>query len=1107
MAIAIVNTTNATVAAAGTTGITVTKPGSLANGHVMYAFISRTDYALTNKWTCSGWTDISPATHGSATGNDTELTILRKVVTNAGGEPANYTFVNTHATSYQICGFIVALSGVNNTTPEDITVPAYGFNSNAPNPASLNATSATATAFVIAVLQESLLTAAAVTPVAPSTYTLITNGNANSATGSLDNQTILASKTLGAAGSTTGTNAWANTGTTSTVETLTAVVLVRSLDQIEATVSATWGGLGATAAADVVPAPGATVAPLGLSSTVVKANWTISTRVWAQLEVQRIDNLDLAVSLAPHVIEATASATWSGLDGAAAATVIPGPATIQATASANWAGLSGAATASVTSPGVDFSNAAVARRASIITFDTYSLPEGPTGAINTKALRQWATQRLTDFTGVAVTPKAQTDAFTSTEASTYAAAETQTDSSTATETFAITNNVSVVTDTLTATEVLALTTTEAKAQTDSSTATETFSIAVTLSQTDTFTATDTATLLTDTFKTQTDTFTATDTLVLTANRAQTDSLVATDTLVLTTAIAPVDTFTATEQTFVIGRSQTDTLTATESISIAVTLTQTDSITESESLANATGSNPVVTDTFTATESFAYTATKAVADSPTASETPTGQATFTVTETVTVSEVVSSQLGAIFDTITATEVLTLVVPRSVTDSAVVASETFSIAVTTSVADSFTESDTFGLLTAPVLETYTATDALALTAAIAPVDTFTESDALSVLRSSTSVDSITVSDTLATTVTHTVTDSASISEVNLTARPVTVTDSATATDVITSVTYGFFVIDNVTFFDIPAILRTLAITDDATIVEIFNTGSTSLAVTDTFVATESGITGGIQGMQVLVPESATVTDSIAVAYAIKPTEAISFTELISVQVTQAITDSSIAVDVAVPSPELTISDSVAIVDSSGTGVSFAVSDAAAVSEDFLYSSTSATSDTAISVDTNTYLTATTVNDTSTISEANNYQRQSTVTDTFTASEVVTFANALQFVDVVQQIEVEDRLSIAATIGANDLATVADALAPRVEHVFAELLSIGEQVIINATLVLLDQIAESELWIRHPPTMKLPVFTRARTHPSYSVPRTGASLTTSRAGGPTFTEPRDD
>lgn len=219
---------------AGTTGVTVTKPTGLADGDVMYAFVSRTDFANNAAWTCSGWTNIGPAaaSAGSTTGNDTQTTILRKVVTSAAGEPSTYTFVNTQSTTYQSIGIIVALRGVDNTTPEDIAVPAYGFTSNNINPASLNATSATANAFVIAYLQISLAAQTSGAGGAPSTYTLVPNGNTFAiAGGSLDNKAYTAYKTLGAAGATTGTNVWTNASDPGAAESLTAVVLVRAATQ------------------------------------------------------------------------------------------------------------------------------------------------------------------------------------------------------------------------------------------------------------------------------------------------------------------------------------------------------------------------------------------------------------------------------------------------------------------------------------------------------------------------------------------------------------------------------------------------------------------------------------------------------------------------------------------------------------------------------------------------------------------------------------------------------------------------------------------------------------------------------------------------------------
>lgn len=233
MAVTIVNTQVANVGAAvaGTTGITVTKPTGLADGDVMYAFVGRTDFANSAAWTSSGWTALGPAaaSQGSTTGNDTQTTILRKVVTNAAGETSTYTFVNTQATVYQTAAIIIALRGVDPNTPEDITVPAYGFTQNSINPATLNATSVTDNAFVIAYLQMSMAAATYTANGAPSTYTLLTASMVAATVGSLDNHMGCSTKTLGAGGSTTGTSAWTNTGDPGTIESLTAVVLVRAL--------------------------------------------------------------------------------------------------------------------------------------------------------------------------------------------------------------------------------------------------------------------------------------------------------------------------------------------------------------------------------------------------------------------------------------------------------------------------------------------------------------------------------------------------------------------------------------------------------------------------------------------------------------------------------------------------------------------------------------------------------------------------------------------------------------------------------------------------------------------------------------------------------------
>lgn len=230
MAITVVDTQKANPTAAGTTGIVLTKPTGLADGDVMFAFVSRSDWVSTVAWTCSGWTDISPATQGSISGNDTQCTILRKVVVTASGEPSSYTFVNTQATSYKICGIITALRGVDPNTPVDITVAAYTFTANNANPATVNGTSATDQALAIKFVQISLAAATRiVTPGAPSGYTLFTNGNAFTTSGSVDNQLIAAYKTMGNGGDTAGTGVWTGVTDPGTAESLTGTIIVRAL--------------------------------------------------------------------------------------------------------------------------------------------------------------------------------------------------------------------------------------------------------------------------------------------------------------------------------------------------------------------------------------------------------------------------------------------------------------------------------------------------------------------------------------------------------------------------------------------------------------------------------------------------------------------------------------------------------------------------------------------------------------------------------------------------------------------------------------------------------------------------------------------------------------
>lgn len=109
-------------AIAGTTGIVVPKPASLANGDVMYLFTHRNSVVGTFN-AISGdanWVEIIQ--NNEAGGEDRGHAVYRKVVTNASGEPSNYTLLHTDTGTEQMAAVIVAYRGVDNTTPEDVTV-------------------------------------------------------------------------------------------------------------------------------------------------------------------------------------------------------------------------------------------------------------------------------------------------------------------------------------------------------------------------------------------------------------------------------------------------------------------------------------------------------------------------------------------------------------------------------------------------------------------------------------------------------------------------------------------------------------------------------------------------------------------------------------------------------------------------------------------------------------------------------------------------------------------------------------------------------------------------------------------------------------------------
>ena len=333
------------VSAACTTGVTVTKPSGVADGDVLFAFVSKTNYADTNAFTCSGWTEISSGTRGTTTGNDRHVTILRKVITNAAGEGSNYTFVTTFGTTCSMCATIICVSGADTTTPEDISVPSITFGSNDATPASRDSTSVTAGALVLSYCQLSLATTAVKTWGAPSGYTAPSGGDTSVVASSLNNQHGVAYKTLATAGA-AGTNVWTHTADDAMTENSRAIVIVRpaattivtpAVVACAATIPAptidTTTSGDATATPSVVAISAAVPSPtVTTTATPTPAVVAVSATVPAPVVSATASVLASVVSVAASVFAVTILATATVAPSlVSAAATIPAP-TITATA-------------------------------------------------------------------------------------------------------------------------------------------------------------------------------------------------------------------------------------------------------------------------------------------------------------------------------------------------------------------------------------------------------------------------------------------------------------------------------------------------------------------------------------------------------------------------------------------------------------------------------------------------------------------------------------------------------------------------------------------------------------------------------------------------------
>ena len=225
--VAVRSASTGSVVAEPQTGVVISKPAGVVTGDVLYAFLSKTNAADTNTFTCSGWTGLLNA--GSATENDRQITILRKVITNGGGEASTYTFVTTSGTISNMAGIIVRVGGANVATPEDVLLtPGHRvFDVNDSTPASPDMTTVTDDALVLQWCLLSLGTTVPYTWGAPSGYLQDSGAYVQELSGSSDQQAGVAVKTQFTAGA-VGTNVWTHTPNNASADYTVAVISIRA---------------------------------------------------------------------------------------------------------------------------------------------------------------------------------------------------------------------------------------------------------------------------------------------------------------------------------------------------------------------------------------------------------------------------------------------------------------------------------------------------------------------------------------------------------------------------------------------------------------------------------------------------------------------------------------------------------------------------------------------------------------------------------------------------------------------------------------------------------------------------------------------------------------
>jgi len=207
---------------AGTTGVVATKPSGLADGDVLYAFCGQSDDDGM-PWTSTGFTqDIN---YGSSTGSDQGSTILHKVITDAGSEPADYTFVTGSIATENMVVILVAVQGADTTTPTQVSANATYVNDSATAPAGcpITATGAGLCLQFLAVASGSIGGTPAFTQ--PSGYTLVAEGTNKPGVSAAKQATGVASLAVSAGTETPGTWTWTNINTTNNTAHSLAIIV------------------------------------------------------------------------------------------------------------------------------------------------------------------------------------------------------------------------------------------------------------------------------------------------------------------------------------------------------------------------------------------------------------------------------------------------------------------------------------------------------------------------------------------------------------------------------------------------------------------------------------------------------------------------------------------------------------------------------------------------------------------------------------------------------------------------------------------------------------------------------------------------------------------